>query len=115
MEMILTNETAKGYRMERTIIGHFATRREAELAVEHLVQDHGIARTDVVVQAAGSTNSAGSQAAGADVESGHPGVDKKGTPELAGEIEVSVDCRDQQPAELESILKDAGARRVSAK
>ncbi|CCD89376.1 conserved protein of unknown function [Bradyrhizobium sp. ORS 285] len=99
--------------MERTIIGHFATRREAELAVEHLVQDHGIDRTDVSVQAPGVANSAGSEAAGADVESGHPGVDKQGAPELEGEIEVSVECRGEPPSELESILKEAGARRVS--
>ncbi len=99
--------------MERTIIGHFATRRAAELAVEHLVQDHGLARTDVAVQAAGQANSAGSKAAGADVESGHPGVDKQGAPELEGEIEVSVECRDEPPSELESIMKEAGARRVS--
>ena len=100
--------------MERTIIGHFATRRAAELAVEHLVQDHGIARTDVFVQAAGTANSAGSQAAGADVESGHPGVDKRGAPELEGEIEVSVDCHGDQPAVVEGVLKEAGAQRVSA-
>ncbi|WP_430642347.1 hypothetical protein [Bradyrhizobium aeschynomenes] len=113
--MMLSGETAKDYQMERTIIGHFATRRDAELAVEHLVQDHGIARTDVVVQAPGTANSAGSLAAGADVESGHPSVDKTGAPELGGEIEVSVDCHGRQSGEVEGILKEAGARRVSAK
>ncbi|MGC2782015.1 MAG: hypothetical protein WA418_40925 [Bradyrhizobium sp.] len=101
--------------MERTIIGHFATRREAELAVEHLVQDHGIARTDVFVQAPGAANSAGTRAAGADVESGHPGVDKRGAPELEGEIEVSVDCHGEQSADMEGILKEAGATWVSAR
>jgi hypothetical protein len=100
--------------MERTIIGHFATRREAELAVEHLVQDRGIARTDVFIQAPGTANSAGSQAAGADVESGHPGVDKRGAPELEGEIEVSVDCHGEQSADVEAVLKEAGARRLSS-
>jgi hypothetical protein len=33
------------------IIGEFATRREAELAVEHLVQVHGIPRSGVSVHA----------------------------------------------------------------
>ncbi|XUM21494.1 hypothetical protein ACRAVF_30005 [Bradyrhizobium oligotrophicum S58] len=93
--------------MERTIIGRFATRREAELAVEHLVQDRGIARTAVAVQAAGAANSAGLQAAGADVESGHPGVDRSGNPELEGEIEVSVDCDAAQASDIEGILKEA--------
>ncbi|MGJ4889512.1 hypothetical protein ACQR1Y_15025 [Bradyrhizobium sp. HKCCYLRH3099] len=100
--------------MERTIIGHFATRRAAELAVEHLVQDHGIARTDVSVRAAGEANSAGSKAAGADVESGHPGVDKQGAPELEGEIEVSVGGRAAGSADVEGIMREAGARSVSA-
>ncbi|WP_257164594.1 hypothetical protein [Bradyrhizobium sp. SRS-191] len=101
--------------MERTIIGHFATRREAELAVEHLVQDHGIDRTDVSLQAPGAANSAGSEAAGADVESGHPGVDKQGAPELEGEIEVSVGSRAAGSADVEGIMREAGARSVSAK
>ena len=100
--------------MERTITGHFATRREAELAVEHLVQDHGVARTDVFVQASGAANSAGSRAAGADVHSGHPGVGKSGKPELEGEIEVSVDCHADDPEVVEAILKEQGARRVGS-
>ncbi|CCD95219.1 conserved hypothetical protein [Bradyrhizobium sp. ORS 375] len=100
--------------MDHTITGRFATRREAELAVEHLVQDHGIARTDVVVQPAGQANSAGSKAAGADVESGHPGVNKQGAPELEGEIEVSVGGSAVTSADVEGILKEAGARKVSS-
>ncbi|MGJ4950305.1 hypothetical protein [Bradyrhizobium sp. HKCCYLS20291] len=98
--------------MERTIIGHFATRRAAELAVEHLVQDHGVARTDVVVRAAGAANSAGSRAAGADVESGHPGVDKRGAPELEGDIEVAVGGGAAGSADVAGIMKEAGARQV---
>ena len=98
--------------MERTIIGSFATRREAEIAVEHLVQEHGIARTDIFIQAAGTANSPGSKIAGADIESGHPGVDKSGQPELAGEVEVSVDCHGEQGRLVESALKAAGARQL---
>ena len=33
--------------MERTIVAQFESRRQAELAVERLVQEHGIARTVV--------------------------------------------------------------------
>jgi hypothetical protein len=101
--------------MERTVIGSFPTRREAELAVEHLVQEHGIARTDVFVRAQGAANSAGSEAAGADVESGHPGVVKRGTPELEGAIEVSVDCHDGQASVVEAAFKDAGARQLHSR
>ena len=73
--------------MERTVIGSFATRRDAETAVEHLVQEYGIQRTDVSIQAAGDANSAGTRPAGADIESGHPGVEKHRSPELRGAVE----------------------------
>ncbi|MBR0741005.1 hypothetical protein JQ581_29135 [Bradyrhizobium liaoningense] len=45
--------------MESTIIGAFDTRRGAELAVEHAVQECGVARSDVFVQPAGGTNACG--------------------------------------------------------
>jgi hypothetical protein len=97
------------------IIGEFATRREAELAVEHLVQEHGVARHEVFVHAAGSENTAGSQISGADIESGHPGTDKQGKPELSGPIEVAVQCVQAQASAIEAALKDAGARQLRSR
>lgn len=101
--------------MERTIIAHFETRRDAETAVEHLVQEHGVKRTDIFVSAPGAANTAGSRAAGADVESGHPGVEKRGAPELKGSIEVSVDCHGAEAGLVEATLKEAGARRLRSR
>jgi hypothetical protein len=101
--------------MERTVIGSFASRRDAEIAVEHLVQEHGIARTDVFIQAPGSANSAGSEIAGADAESGHPGFAKRGKPELEGAIEVSVDCHGEDAAVVEAAFKEAGARELHSR
>ncbi|MCW5737953.1 MAG: hypothetical protein KIS73_27780 [Enhydrobacter sp.] len=101
--------------MDRTIVAQFETRREAELAVEHLVQEYGIERTDVFIRARGEANSSGAKAAGADVESGHPGVAKKGTPELGGRIEVSVDCRDDRSGSVQSALQEAGAKSLQAR
>jgi hypothetical protein len=95
--------------MERTIVAQFETRREAEVAVEHLVQEHGIPRADVFIRARGEANSAGVKPAGADVESGHAGVEKRGSPELAGPIEVSVDCHGDQSDVVRSALRAAGA------
>jgi hypothetical protein len=97
------------------IIGEFATRREAELAVEHLVQEHGVARQEVFVHAAGSQNTAGSKISGADIESGHPGTDKQGKPELSGPIEVAVQCAQAQASAVEAALKDAGARQLRSR
>ena len=63
------------------MVAKFDTRRDAETAVEHLVQEHGINRADVFVRAAGKANTAGVRAAGGDIESGHPGVEKHGKPD----------------------------------
>ncbi len=95
--------------MERTIVAHFDTRRDAETAVEHLVQEHGIDRTDIFVRAPGKANTAGVRPAGADVESGHPGVERHGAPELSGPIEVSVDCDSRRFTIVPSALEKAGA------
>ena len=97
--------------MRQTIIGCFNTRREAELAVEHLVQEHGIERADVFIEAP-DANSAGVVAAGADRESGHPGVKKSGRPALTGAIEVSVQCGQDDAGTVESALREAGATQV---
>jgi hypothetical protein len=81
-------------KMGTTITGDFETRRAAEMAVERLVQDYGIERTDVFISAAGSENTVGTEASGADIESGHPGTQPDATPALNGLITVSVDLED---------------------
>lgn len=96
--------------MAMSLCGRFATRREAELAVEHLVQDHGVDRTAVTVRAAGAENSAGTHAAGADTESGHPGQEKHGDPKLAGMIEVRVDCPSGARGMVEKVLREMGGQ-----
>ncbi len=99
--------------MEGTIVARFETRRDAEIAVEHLVQAHGVARTDIFIRAKGESNSAGVKAAGADVESGH-GPQERGTPELGGEIEVSVDYHGSEPDGVRKALEAAGSRPIKA-
>ena len=87
----------------------FATRRDAELAVEHLVQQHGIDRADITVRATGEANSAGSEPAGADIESGHPGVEKDGSAKLRGDVEVRVDCSDDRAEAIKKVLAEFSA------
>lgn len=97
------------------IIGQFATRRDAELAVEHLVQEHGLERTDIFVEAQGRENSAGTRPAGADLESGHYGAEgltADKTPELNGAVEVSVECDKSKTHAVEDALRAAGAETV---
>jgi len=100
--------------MERTIVAQFESRRQAELAVERLVQEHHIPRTDVFVRARGEANSSGLKAAGADIESGHPGVERHESPELAGMIEVSVDCHGDLSGKVCHALQAAGANSLKA-
>ena len=91
--------------MERTIVANFDTRRDAETAVEHLVQEHGIERADIFIRAPGTANTAGTRPAGADVE-------KHGRPELSGPIEVSVECDSGRSTVVRTVLEKAGAREL---
>ena len=100
--------------MECTIAANFATRRDAETAVEHLVQEHKINRSDIFVRALGKANTVGVRAAGGDVESGYPGVERKAEPKLTGPIEVSVDCHDYQSTIVRLAFEKAGASQVRA-
>lgn len=93
-----------------SVTAHFATRREAELAVEHLVQEHHIDRKSITIEAGGEANTAGTRPSGADVQSGHPGLPRHGEPALHGMIEVRVACQPGHAERIEATLKAAGAR-----
>lgn len=94
--------------MGDTVTGRFESRREAELAVEHLVQEHGVERTDIFIEPESNANSAGVVEAGADAESGHPGFDKNSEPALEGAIIVSVDVNDDQVDVVRDVMTEAG-------
>ncbi|WP_159716388.1 hypothetical protein [Geminicoccus flavidas] len=81
--------------MSTTLIGRFKTRRDAEMAVERMVQEHGLERTDIFVSAAGADNTAGEVKAGSDDEADVPASEDEGGPALNGYIEVSVDIEDE--------------------
>ena len=98
--------------MALTIVAEFETRRAAEISVEHLVQEHGIDRADIFVSSQGKGNTSGTRPAGADVESGHPGVDHDGEPKLSGSIEVSVECEQEKSTLVKSALEKAGGVKI---
>lgn len=103
---------ARRTTLENTIIGEFATRREAELAVEHVVQEYGVARGHVFVQPAGAANSSGTRPVGADAKTAPaPEPQQK----LEGGIEVSVDFHGTEPEKIAKALKTAGAKTVRTK
>ena len=82
-----------------TLIGRFKTRRDAEMAVERMVQEYEIERTDIFISAAGVDNTAGEQTAGADDEADVPASLDDGGAALNGDIEVSVDIEDDHFAD----------------
>ncbi|RWX81507.1 hypothetical protein EPK99_04250 [Neorhizobium lilium] len=95
-----------------TIRATFETRAAADLAVEHLVQQHGISRPDIFIQSATDANTAGSKPSGGDAS--HEGGDRDDAA-LEGEIEVSADISDSQIAAVQRSLGEAGAIRVSGR
>ncbi len=97
-----------------TITASFSTRRQAELAIEQLVQEHEIDRSDIFVTPDSDENSAGSEEDGADAESGHPGVDPVGNPALAGNLTVSVDLADgEDVAAVRAVLEEHGGAHIA--
>ena len=95
--------------MEATIVGKFDTRRNAELAIERVVQECGVPRGDVFVEPAGAGNSSGTRPAGADAKMAPK---PEGNQRLEGAIEVSVDYHGDDPEGIVDALKSAGANSV---
>lgn len=81
--------------MGTTLSATFQTRREAEMTVERLVQEHGIDRTDIFVAASADDNSAGDAVAGSDTRAGSPSPEARDDAALEGAISVSVDIADE--------------------
>lgn len=90
----------------------FETREAADLAVEHLVQQHGIARPDIFVQSTSAKNTSGSAPSGGDVS--YDGSARSDAP-LEGEIEVSADINSSMIRTVQRTFGDLGATRVSGR
>jgi hypothetical protein len=90
--------------MPRRITGEFDIRREAELAVERLVQEYNVDRSAVEVMAAGDDNTAGIVPSGADrdKETGEPGSSP-----THGKIRVSVTVDDAIADRAQEALRQA--------
>lgn len=81
--------------MGTTLNASFETRREAEMTVERLVQEHQINRADIFIATAGEDNSAGVAPAGSDSEAGEPSPPIRDDAPLNGAVTVSVDVEDE--------------------
>jgi hypothetical protein len=94
--------------LESTIIGEFDTRRDAELAVGHIVvQECDVPRSDVFVQSVGGANMAGTHPAGADAKAGRH---LRRIRTRKARSKVSVDFHADDPERIAAALKDPGAK-----
>ncbi len=92
----------------RTVCGTFSTREAADRAIELLVQEHGIDRADIFVQAAGAKNTAGSVPSGGDA-SQDEAEGSSFSAALEDKIQVSADVSREEIATAERAFRDAGA------
>jgi len=101
--------------MTQALSGQFDTRREAEMAVERLVQGHGIDRGVIVITAAGERNTAGEDLAGADAKRGDDGEEPRSDGALTGAVLVAVEVADEaQAADIREALAEFKAADVAA-
>jgi hypothetical protein len=94
----------------KTVSATFRTREAADVAVEHLVQQHGISRADIFVQSKTARNTAGTAPSGGDASSHVDGA--RSDAALRGEIEVSADVARNEVGRTEHALRQAGASSV---
>ncbi|TXN23177.1 hypothetical protein [Methylobacterium sp. WL9] len=100
--------------MSKTISAEFETRRDAEMAVERLVQEYGLDRSSVRIVAASDENTAGTQAAGADLEGGQPKTETAGEPALNGKVKVSADVAEASADKVVSSFEGYGGSSISS-
>lgn len=86
--------------MPQTLSAEFDTRRDAEMTVEHLVQEYKIDRQAISIVSASEDNTAGTKVAGSDLEDGRPKQDTDGRPALASKIRLSVDVDDDKKRDV---------------
>ncbi len=98
--------------MGHNISALFDTRREAEMAIEHLVQDHGVPRQDILVTPAGTENSAGAAIGGSDAKRGPASPPADGDAALNGRIAVTLPAEDLDTDKIMAVFADFRARDV---
>lgn len=94
-----------------TIRAEFSSRDAAERAIEHLVQEYGVARGDVFVSPKDAANSAGAEKSGPDAFSG-PVDGSAFEPRLQGAIVVSAEVRSDAAVRVEDALRSSGASKL---
>ncbi|KPF62312.1 hypothetical protein IP88_15000 [alpha proteobacterium AAP81b] len=94
------------------ISGIFATRREAEMAVERLVQEHDVPRGAILVAPAAAENSVGSEIGGSDAKRGPQAPAPEAGAALHGAIAVSLPAGDLDSERILAAFREFDARDV---
>lgn len=96
--------------MAQPLKATFTTRREAELAVEHLVQEHDIDRRAIQITPQGPENTAGEVPSGSDKAAAEPSTEARDDAALEGPIVVSVSLEaEDQLEDIRKVFEEAGA------
>ena len=96
------------------ISGIFDTRRDAEMSVEHLVQEVGIDRNAITIRPISVENSAGVEIAGADAKRGDitPAANDREDAALNGQIAVTLDTEIADSEKIRAVFTELGARQI---
>ncbi|WOB77551.1 hypothetical protein [Brevundimonas nasdae] len=97
--------------MANLVASTFATRRDAELVVERLVQTHGMEREAIQVAPEGEVNTVGDRPSGGDVEGGSPSVGSRSDVPVAGRVKVVVSAEtDDEEQAIRAAFVEFGAK-----
>jgi hypothetical protein len=89
-----------------TVSGIFDTRREAEMAIERLVQQHDVDRAAIRVAPVAGENSVGIDVAGSDAKRGEPIEPAGDEAALNGRIAVSLDREEADMATIRETFEE---------
>jgi hypothetical protein len=103
-----------GTRTHDGLAAIYKTRAQAELAVEHLVQELHVDRSAIFVEPVEENNTSGVQVSGGDAPSGEDGSRARGDAPLKGAIRVTVATTEHKVAALRGALTQAGATSIQA-
>ena len=99
--------------MLKTLAAEFETRRDAEMTVEHLSQEHGIDPGAISIAPTAVENSAGTEVDGSDNENTGDKTGIEPHPALAGKLKVSVEADDALVDKVLTSFATYGGKQVS--
>ena len=99
--------------MPTTLTAKFDTRRDAEMTIERLVQEHGIDRAKIQITTEDAANSAGSDTAGSDVAGKAPSPETRDDAALEGRIVVSAEIDDARMADVKAAFAEFDAAAIA--